>query len=246
MYKVVLVYFDLFSLKQLTISITVKSVIVGFFILISSLKIFGHSIHSERRWIYLGDQYKLSKCTIIISWLFSFRVIQSTVQWHTFKTFMFVFLNSSSSQKLFVKYLISIDLLRLSETRYKPKLSHSLTCVILCSIGYIDVPNNGIEQVCSRASCDTHISPFGINLHFSLEKCLIGTCIVNFMVHKSSYSKCSLAWCQLRTFLLFTNWTHPLQMREYRSDMQVLTKLNNLTIIVTFCSDDALFIDYFF
>ena len=39
--------------------------------------------------------------TIIISWLFSFRVIQATVQWHTFKTVMFVFINSSSSQKLF-------------------------------------------------------------------------------------------------------------------------------------------------
>ena len=38
---------------------------------------------------------------------------------------------------------------------------------------------------------------------------------LNFMVHKSSYSKCSLAWCQVRTFLLFTIWLHPLQMREY-------------------------------
>ena len=39
--------------------------------------------------------------TIIISWLFSFRVIYLTVQWHSFKTFMFVFITSSSSQKLF-------------------------------------------------------------------------------------------------------------------------------------------------
>ena len=38
---------------------------------------------------------------------------------------------------------------------------------------------------------------------------------LNFMVHKSSCCKCSLAWCQVRTFLLFTIWTHPLQMREY-------------------------------
>ena len=36
-----------------------------------------------------------------------------------------------------------------------------------------------------------------------------------FMVHKSSYCKCSLAWCQVRTFLLFTIWTHPLQVRQY-------------------------------
>ena len=33
--------------------------------------------------------------TIIISWLYL------TVQWHSFKTFMFVFITSSSSQKLF-------------------------------------------------------------------------------------------------------------------------------------------------
>ena len=38
---------------------------------------------------------------------------------------------------------------------------------------------------------------------------------LNLKVHKSSYCKCSLAWCQARTFLLFTIWTHPVQMREY-------------------------------
>ena len=38
---------------------------------------------------------------------------------------------------------------------------------------------------------------------------------LNLIVHKSSYCKCSLAWCQARTFLLFTIWTNPLQMREY-------------------------------
>ena len=38
---------------------------------------------------------------------------------------------------------------------------------------------------------------------------------LNLKVHKSSYCKCSLAWCQPRTFLLFTIWTHPLQIREY-------------------------------
>ena len=37
---------------------------------------------------------------------------------------------------------------------------------------------------------------------------------LNLMVHKSSYCKCSLAWCEVRTFLLFTIWTHPLQERE--------------------------------
>ena len=38
---------------------------------------------------------------------------------------------------------------------------------------------------------------------------------LNLIVHKSSYCKCSLAWCQTTTFLLFTIWTHPLKMRKY-------------------------------
>ena len=38
---------------------------------------------------------------------------------------------------------------------------------------------------------------------------------LNLIVNKSSYCKCSLAWCQARTFLLFAIWTHPLKMREY-------------------------------
>ena len=55
-------------------------VIVGFFIPVSSLKVFGHSIHSERRRIYLGKSIQaLQNDTIIILWVFSFRVIQPTV-----------------------------------------------------------------------------------------------------------------------------------------------------------------------
>ena len=38
-------------------------IIVGFFIPVSSLKVFGHSIHSERRRIHLGDKYKLFRMT---------------------------------------------------------------------------------------------------------------------------------------------------------------------------------------
>ena len=73
-------------------------VVVGFFIPVSSLKVFGHSIHSERRRIYLGKSIQaLQNDTIIISWLFSFRVIQPTRRWHTFKTFVFFFINSCSS-----------------------------------------------------------------------------------------------------------------------------------------------------
>ena len=72
--------------------------IVGFFIPVSSLKVFAHSIHSERRRIYLGKSIQsLQNDTIIISWVFSFRVIQPTMRWHTFKTFMFAFITSCSS-----------------------------------------------------------------------------------------------------------------------------------------------------
>ena len=42
-------------------------IIVGFFILVSSLKVFGHSIHSERRRIYPGKSIQaLQNDTIII------------------------------------------------------------------------------------------------------------------------------------------------------------------------------------
>ena len=60
--------------------------------------------------------------------------------------------------------------------------------------------------------------------------------VLNFMVHKSSYCKCSLAWCQARTFLLFTIWTHPLQVRQYPlryagTDRIKKSHYNNLLII---------------
>ena len=67
-------------------------IIVGFFIPVSSLKVFGHSIHPERRRIYPGKSIQaLQNDIIIISWVFSFRVIQPTVWWHTFKTFYVCF-----------------------------------------------------------------------------------------------------------------------------------------------------------
>ena len=42
---------------------TLSERLVGFFIPVSSLKVFGHSIHSERRRIYIGNQYKLYRMT---------------------------------------------------------------------------------------------------------------------------------------------------------------------------------------
>ena len=115
-----------------------------------------------------------------------------------------------------LKYLINLELIYSFQPQSSSQNFHMAWHVILCSIGYIDVPNKGIKQGCSWASCDIHISPFTINLYFNLQLCLIGT-YIEFMVQKSSYCKCSLAWCQVRKFLLFTIWTHPLQIRDYPS-----------------------------
>ena len=55
---------------------------------------------------------------------------------------------------------------------------------------------------------------------------------LNLIVHKSSYCKCSLAWCQARPF--FYSWSEhiPSKWENTRSNMQVLTKIKNPTIIV--------------
>ena len=67
-------------------------------------------------------------------------------------------------------------------------------------------------------------APGRVVIHISVHLVLIYTLTfsnvllvlaLNLIVHKPSYCKCSLAWCQSRTFLLFTIWTHPLQMREH-------------------------------
>ena len=92
--------------------------IVGFFILVSSLKVFGHSIHSERRRIYLGKSKALQNDTIIISWVFSFRVIQPTVRGHTSKTFVcfhqFLFIIKTFRDSRLLKYLINKELMTFS------------------------------------------------------------------------------------------------------------------------------------
>ena len=98
--------------------------IVGFFIPVSSLKVFGHSIPSERRMICLGKSIQaIQNDTIIISWVFSFRAIQPTVWWHTFKTFMFrayvcfhqfLFLIKTFRDSRLLKYLINKELMTFS------------------------------------------------------------------------------------------------------------------------------------
>ena len=67
-------------------------------------------------------------------------------------------------------------------------------------------------------------APGRVVIHISVHLVLIYTLTfsnvllvlaLNLTVHKPSYCKCSSAWCQSRTFFLFTIWTHPLQMREH-------------------------------
>ena len=86
--------------------------------------------------------------------------------------------------------------------------------VILCSIANIDAPNKGIEQACSGRVV-IYIPVHLVPIHTLTLSNVLLVLALNLIVHKSSYCKCSLAWCQARTFLLFTTWTHPLQMREY-------------------------------
>ena len=68
-----------------------------------------------------------------------------------------------------------------SSHKIQAKLSHGLT-VILCSIGCIDAPNKGIEQACSRVSCDIVISPFGIIYTLTFSNVLLFRAL-NFMLH---------------------------------------------------------------
>ena len=70
------------------------------------------------------------------------------------------------------------------------------------SIGNIDAPNKGLERVCSRASCDTRIPVHLAVIYTSAFSNVLLVLALNFMVHKSTYCKCSLAWCQVRSFLL--------------------------------------------
>ena len=141
---------------------------VGFFIPVSSLKVFGHSIHSERR-IYLGKSIQaLQNDTLSYH---DYSVSGSSSQHCSGIPFKFLCLFSS----IFVHYKnFPEQWLLPNQYRTHMTFSHKIQakifpwCVILCSIDYIDAPNKGIEQACSRASCDIHISPFSIILHFSL------------------------------------------------------------------------------
>ena len=174
-----------------------SSTIVGFFIPVSSLKVFDHSIHSERRRIYLGKSIQALQNDTITSWVFSFRVIQPTVRWHTFKTFyvcfhQFLFIIKTLWDSRLLKYLINKELMpfrnKIQAKTFKwPDMSFYARKLTWCA-----------KQIYILTFSDVLL-----------------VLALNLIVHKSSNCKCSLAWCQARTFLSFTIWTHPLQMREY-------------------------------
>ena len=109
--------------QELVYLMKLKCIIVGFFIPVSSLKVFGHSIHSERMRVYLGKSFQND--TIIISWVFSFRVIQPTVPWRTFKTFVcfhqFLFIIKTFRDSRLFKYLINKELIMTFSNKIQAK-----------------------------------------------------------------------------------------------------------------------------
>ena len=203
-------------------------VIVGFFIPVNSLKVFGHSIHSERRIIYLGKSIQaLQNDTITISWLFSFRVIQPTVQWHTFLfygffffvfVFMFVFINFCSSQKLSKAFGNQRTYSYRTHMTFSNKIpTKTFTWLDMSFYAWYVTLMCQTKQSNKRFPLREliYISVHLVLIYILAFSNVLLVLALNFMVHKSSYCKCSLALCQARPFLLFTIWTHPLQMREY-------------------------------
>ena len=88
-----------------------KCFIVGFFIPVSSLEVFGHSIHSERRRICLGKSIQALQNDTI-----SYHIMTIQFRGHPAnravaylkKTFMLVFINSCPLQKLSRQLLIRV------------------------------------------------------------------------------------------------------------------------------------------
>ena len=62
---------------------------------------------------------------------------------------------------LIIKYLMNVKPIS-SSHKIQAKAFTWPYMSFLCSISYIDASNKGIEQACSWASCDIHVSPFSI------------------------------------------------------------------------------------
>ena len=107
-------------------------IIMGFFIPVSSLKLFGHSIHSERRRIYLGKSIQaLQNDTLSYP---DYSVSGSSSQ-HCSGTplkllclFSWFVCSLQQLSEAVGYYLINIELIWLSATEYKPKYSYDLIC----------------------------------------------------------------------------------------------------------------------
>ena len=149
--------------------------IVAFSIPVSPLKVFDHSIHSERTKIYLGKSIQtLQKKALSYH---DYSVSATTSQLCSGKTLKKLFLFSS----ILVHYLdprqsvIKVaESIQNSELYSSPTIIQAQTFswpnpVFSCSVGYIDAPNKGIEQACFQASCDNRISSFSLNLYFGLK-----------------------------------------------------------------------------
>ena len=90
------------DLKQIVVLLSIFSCYSGIFYSCQFIKSFRpfHSIWEEED-SSREINTSFTEWHIIISWISSFRIIQSTVPWHSFKSFMFVFINFWSLQKLF-------------------------------------------------------------------------------------------------------------------------------------------------
>ena len=136
-------------------------IIVGFFIPVSSLKVFGRSIHSERRMIYLGKSIQaLQNDTIIISWICS----GVSQQCHGIPLKVSCLFSSSLDHyKNFSRQSV-IKVSNQNRTHdFQSQNTSQNFYMAKRVIGCTDAPNKGIEQACSgRVVIYTCISPFNI------------------------------------------------------------------------------------
>ena len=110
----------------------IEYTIVGLFIPVSSLKVFGHSIQSERRRIYLGKSIQaLQNDTLSYH---DYSVSRSSSQHCSgmplklLCLFSSIFVRYKNFPEAVGYYLINVELIWLSATKYKPKFSHGLMC----------------------------------------------------------------------------------------------------------------------
>ena len=131
------------------------SIIVGFFIPVSSLKVFGHSIHSERRRIYLGKSIQalqndtLSYHDYSVSGSFSQDC--SGIPLKLLCLFSSTFFHHKNFSETVAYYLINMELIWLSATKYKPKCSHGLIChFMLCRLHWCAKQRNWTSVLSSE------------------------------------------------------------------------------------------------